>query len=122
MVRSYVKIYGPPFIKAVKALEAVAIEMSKTKDVKFSHKCIPYPTRMQSDRNDWDQYIKNMQKLYVDCYEPVRLISDSHQLLGEYDFFCEWTENPKMAQIEGLLENIDKALVGLNCNYTLTTK
>jgi hypothetical protein len=122
MVRSYVKIYGPPILKATKALEAVAVDMSKATDVKFSHSCVPYPTRMQSGTNDWDQYIQNMKRIYVDCYEPVRLISESHQLLGEYDFFFEWTEEPKMSQIEELLEKIDAALEGMGCNYTLTTK
>ncbi|MCW4035886.1 MAG: hypothetical protein NWE75_01715 [Candidatus Bathyarchaeota archaeon] len=122
MSRSYVKIYGPPVIKAIEALEAVAVDMSKATGLKFSHKCIPYPTRMQLSTSDWDQYLKNMQRLYVDCYEPVRLISDSHQLLGEYDFFFEWAEEPSIAQIEGLLKKIDDALEGLGCNYTLTTK
>jgi len=122
MVRSYVKIYGPPILKATKALEVVAVDMSKAIDVKFSHSCVPYPTRMQSTKNDWDQYIQNMKRIYVDCYEPVRLISESHQLLGEYDFFFEWTEEPKMSQIEGLLEKIDVALEGMGCSYTLTTK
>ena len=122
MSRSYVKIYGPPLVKAIEALEAVAVDVSKATGLKFSHKCVPYPARMQSSTGDWDQYLKNMQRLYVDCYEPVRLISDSHQLLGEYDFFFEWTEEPSIAQIEGLLKKIDDALEGLGCNYTLTTK
>ncbi len=122
MVRSYVKVYGPPVIDAIKALEAVAIEMSKATEVKFSHKCIPYPRYLQSDTNDWEQYIKNMRKLYVECYEPVRLISDSQKLLGKYDFFFEWAKEPGMAQIDDLLKKIDDALEGLGCNYTLTTK
>jgi len=122
MVRSYVKIYGPPIVKAINALEAVAVEMSKATSVKFSHKCLPYPTRYQSNTNDWNQYLKNMERMYVDCYEPVKLISDSHQLLGEYDFFYEWVETPKMAQIEELLKKIDDALEDMGCNYTLTTK
>lgn len=122
MVNSYVKIYGPPIMKAIKALEAVAVEMSKSTDLKFSHTCIPYPRHMQSDTTNWDTYMKNMQKTYVDCYEPVKLISDADQLLGEFDFFYEWTEDPKMEQIEGLLEKIDEALAGLGCYYTITTK
>ncbi len=122
MARSYVKIYGPPVMKAIKALEGVAVEMSKATDVKFSHKCLPYPDRYQSNTKDWNQYLNNMERMYVDCYEPVKLISESHQLLGEYDFFYEWTEEPKMAQIEELLEKIDGALEGLGCSYTLTTK
>lgn len=122
MVRSHVKIYGPPVLKAIKALEAVAIEMSKAVDVKFSHTCLPYPTLSISDPNDWDEYIKNMQKTYVDCYEPVKLISNAHQLLGDFDFFFEWSKEPNMAEIRDLLEKIDKALGDLGCWYKMTTK
>ena len=122
MVTSYVKIYGPPVLKAIKALEAVAVDLSKATGVKFSHKCLPYPTRMQSDTRDWSEYLKNMQRMYVDCYEPVKLISDSHQMLGEYDFLFEWAEKPTMAKIEDLVEKIDDALKGLGCHYSLVTR
>ena len=122
MVTSYVKIYGPPVLKAIKALEAVAVDLSKATSVKFSHKCLPYPTRMQSDTRDWSEYLKNMQRMYVDCYEPVKLISDSHQMLGEYDFLFEWAEKPTMAKIEDLVEKIDDALKGLGCHYSLVTR
>lgn len=122
MARSYVKVYGPPVLKAIKALEAVAVEMSKTTSLKFSHTCIPYPTRMQSDKTDWNSYLNNMKQNYVDCYEPVKIISNSQQLLGEYDFFYEWTEEPTMVKIEGLLGKIDEALDGMGCSYTMTTK
>jgi hypothetical protein len=122
LARSYVKVYGPPVLKAIKALEGVAVEMSKSTGVKFSHKCIPYPTRTQPNTADWDAYLKNMERTYVDCYEPVRLISDSHQMLGEHDFFFEWVEKPDMEKIEGLLEKIDNAFKGLGCYYTLMTE
>lgn len=109
-------------MKAIKALEAVAVDMSSATGLKFSHKCIPYPRQMTTDTKDWNQYLKNMERTYVECYEPVRLISQSQELLGEHDFFLEWAEKPKMAQIEGLLGRIDKALEGMGCYYTLTTK
>ena len=64
MVKSYIRIYGPPLLKAIKTLEGVAVEMSSKTEVKFSHKCVPYPTRLQSDKNDWNAYLKNMQKKY----------------------------------------------------------
>jgi len=116
LVTSYVKIYGPPVLKAIKALEAVAVDLSKATGVKFSHKCLPYPTRMQSNTRDFEQYLKNMERMYVDCYEPVKLISDSHQMLGEYDFLFEWAEKPTMDKIEGLVEKIDGALEDLGCH------
>ena len=30
-------------MKALHALEGVAVEMSKEREIRFSHKCIPYP-------------------------------------------------------------------------------
>ena len=120
MVRSYIKIYGPPILKAIKVLEAVAVDMSKATSLKFSHKCLPYPS--QSNTRGWDAYVKNMERTYVDCYEPVRLISDAHQQLGEYDFFFEWDKEPNMERVEELLGKIDEGLGGLGCYYTITTK
>jgi len=122
LVTSYVKIYGPPVLKAIKALEAVAVDLSKATGVKFNHKCLPYPTRMQSNTRDFEQYLEGMKRTYVDCYEPVKLISDSHQMLGEYDFLFEWAEKPTMAKIEDLVGKIDEALKDLGCHYTLMTK
>jgi len=124
MARSYVKIYGPPVLKAIQALEGVAVEMSKATSIKFRHSCQPqgYPGHIEPGKRDWDQYLEHMKRTYVDCYEPVRLVSESDQLLGEYDFFYEWTEDPDMKKIEGLIEKIDGALEGIGCYYTITTK
>lgn len=122
MVRSYVRIYGPPILKAIDALEAVAVDMSKAVDVRFSHKCIPYQRYEQTDTSNWEQYLKRMRDTYVDCYEPVRLISEADTMLGDYDFFFEWSEEPTMEQLGNLVEKIDAALKGLGCNYTITTK
>jgi len=122
MAKSYVRIYGPPLLKAIRALEGVAVDMAKKIEVKFSHKCVPYPTRMQSDRNDWNSYLKNMQKTYKDCYEPEKLLSDSSMTLGDYDFVFEWTSKPSLKQIEDLIEKIDEALADVGVMYTLTTE
>lgn len=122
MVRSYVRIYGPPVMEAIKALEAVAVDMNKTDQIKFSHKCIPYPRYTQQDSRDWQSYLQTLQKTYVDCYEPAKLISDSHTMLGEYDFFFEWSEAPTNSQMYALMRKIDEALKGLGCHYTLKTE
>lgn len=96
--------------------------MSKVIEVKFSHKCVPYPTRLQSDKRDWNNYLKNLQKTYTDCYEPQKIISDASMTLGDYDFVFEWTEKPSMKKILGLIENIDGALGDLGVHYSLTTE
>ncbi len=123
MGKTYVRIYGPPLMKALQALEGVAVEMSKEREVKFSHKCIPYPTRLQSDNRDWNNYLNNLKNSYVDCYEPAKIISDSKQLLGDYDFMFEWVDKkPTMKQLEALIERIDVALTGIGVHYTLNTE
>lgn len=122
MAKTYVRIFGPPLLKAIKALEGVAVDMSKAIEVKFSHKCVPYPTRLQSDKRDWNTYLKNLQNTYKDCYEPQKIISDASMTLGEYDFMFEWTEKPSMKKILGLIENIDGALGDLGVYYSLTTE
>jgi len=122
MAKTYVRIYGPPLLKAIKALEGVAVDMSKATEVKFSHKCVPYPTRLQSDKRDWNNYLKNLKNTYTDCYEPQKIISDASITLGEYDFMFEWTEKPTMKKIQGLIEKIDGALGDLGVYYSLTTE
>ena len=122
MVRSFVRIYGPPVLEAIDSLESVAVEVSKTTGIKFSHTCIPYPERLQSNKTDWESFLKKMQDIYVDCYEPLKLISDSSYMLGEYDFFFEWDDKPSLVEIRGLIGRIDEALKGMGCMYTTTTK
>lgn len=122
MVRSYIRIYGPPVLKALDALEAVAVVMSNAVDVKFSHKCVPAHFGQGGGTRDWDEYIQRMKTMYVDCYEPVRLISGAREMLGDYDFFYEWTEDPSMDQLQDLIGKIDEALKDFGCNYTITTK
>ncbi len=122
MAKSYVRIYGPPLLKAIKALEGVAVEMANKTEVKFSHKCVPYPTRMQSDKNDWNSYLQNMKKTYKDCYEPEKLLSDASMTLGDYDFVFEWTSKPSLVKIEDLIEKVDGVLAEVGVMYTMTTE
>jgi hypothetical protein len=121
MVRSYVKIYGPPIMKAIRALEGVAVDLNKTAEVTFSHKCVPYPRYTQQDQRDWQSYLTTLKRTYVDCYEPARMISEAHEMLGENDFFFEWKDPPTKRQLENLIAKIDDVLTGLGCNYTIKT-
>lgn len=122
MVKSYVRIYGPPLLKAIRKLEGVAVDLSNKTEIKFSHKCVPYPTRLQSDKNDWNSYLQNLQKTYKDCYEPEKIISDASMTLGDYDFMFEWSSKPTLQQIEELIAQVDKALGEVGVLYTLTTE
>jgi hypothetical protein len=120
-MKSYVKVYGPPLLKAIKALERVAIGLPEV--------CI------------WDTFIASSPP--ANSYEGVSsyfaefgvadvgkvsekrcstIISKSGESLGEYDFFFEWFKKPTLAELNSLIEKIDKALTPLGVKYTLTTK
>ena len=120
-MKSYVKVYGPPLLKAIKALEKVAIGLPEV--------CI------------WDTVISSSPGFtsYNDIgYEDVQgyfagvgevperrcstIISKSGESLGEYDFFFEWFKNPTMDELNNLVEKVDEALAPLGVKYTLTTK
>jgi hypothetical protein len=126
---SYVKIYGPPLMKALKALEKAAVDMPEV--------CI-MDSPIQAGLNvsgvtdysgtasvgfDSPQGIME----YFDSEDMPKkrcdtIISKSGEKLGEYDFFFEWFEKPNMGQVEGLIKKIDEALEPLGVKYTLTTK
>jgi hypothetical protein len=120
-MKSYIKISGPPLLKAIKALEKVAIGMPEV--------CI------------WDTFIAYTPQ--VNSYEGVSgyfaefgvaemgkvsekrcstIISKSGESLGEYDFFFEWFKKPTVNELNNLIEQIDEALTPLGVRYTLTTK
>ena len=50
------------------------------------------------------------------------IISNSGEMLGEYDFFFEWFEKPGLEQLYNLIERLDEELAPLGCYYTITTK
>ncbi len=54
--------------------------------------------------------------------EKIRLISQSSQTLGDYDFFFEWSKDPTLTQILELIEKLDAAISKCRCRYTITTK
>lgn len=127
---SYVKIYGPPLLAALKALEKVAIDMPEvcimdtTIQVAVGAPEIPGASFGAGDIS-FDTPEGVMAFFGVDNISEERcsnIISKSGESLGEYDFFFEWFTKPTMAQVEDLIEKIDTLLEPLGVKYTLTTK
>jgi hypothetical protein len=118
-VKSYIKIYGPPFVKALRALEKIAVESPEVLIKSF------YDTFLSSlalDYTDESQdYISSI-PLEVPVGRRVRLISKSGHTLGDYDFFFEWARDPTWEELQDLTSKIDKALGPLGCKYTIVTK
>lgn len=119
-MRSFIKIYGPPLLKSLQALEALAIDMPEV--------CIMNPlisqaraTGVLGTTSDIMDYFSEIE---VDLSE-VRcstIISESGEVLGEYDFFFEWFRDPTTEELHQLMEKIDETLAPLGCKYTITTK
>jgi len=116
-MRSYIKIYGPPILKAIKELEKVAIDVPEV--------CI-MDTVISQDMPRFDtlegrmNYFGTLGEIQVERCDKI--ISKSGERLGEYDFFFEWFTGPTMEQLNDLIERIDNALAPLGVKYTITTK
>jgi len=123
LTRSYIKIYGPPIIKALQALEKIALEMSKKTTIRFYDTLVPsippYTPLEEYLRDISDMVLQDVQ---LPAEEKVKLISRASDMLGEYDFFFEWGEEPTKKQVLELIEKIDEALAKCGCKYTITTK
>jgi hypothetical protein len=131
-MKSFVKIYGPPLLKALKALEKVAID---TPEVCIMDTTIQAAIGAPNIRGAGAGY--GASDISFDTPEGViaffgvddiseercnNIISKSGESLGEHDFYFEWFTKPTMAQVEDLIQRIDASLEPLGVKYTLTTK
>ncbi len=117
-MKTYVKIYGPPLLGAIKALEKLSVDMPQV--------CI-YDTVIASsdvETNDMEGIIHYFASVgsEVPRERCDKIVSKSGESLGEYDFFFEWFKKPTMKDINDLIEKVDETLEPLGVRYTLTTK
>jgi hypothetical protein len=130
-MKSYIKVYGPPLLKALKALEKTAIGMPEV--------CIMDTTIAAGlGAPKMGMSVMEMGEPTLDSMDGVMsffggegkiseercgtIVSKSGESLGEYDFYYEWFTKPTMKQVEDLIERIDKALAPTGVKYTITTK
>ena len=118
---SFVKIYGPPVLKAIKALEKIAVDMPEVSIMDTIISGVPDYVSNFSDPGFTSQYFESLPTT-IEYERCGNIISKSGERLGEYDFFFEWFTEPSMEQLNGLIEKIDEALEPLGCKYTITTK
>ena len=116
-MKSYIKIYGPPVLKAIKALEKVAID---TPEVCIMDIVIEQGPGALDEVDSIYSYFKPLGDVTVE--RCGNIISKSGESVGEYDFYFEWFTEPNMEQLNDLIEKIDEALAPLGCKYTITTK
>ncbi|MFC1802391.1 hypothetical protein ACFL0D_00310 [Thermoproteota archaeon] len=114
---SYIKIYGPPHLEAITALEKIAVNLPET--CIMDHAILNNVSKyIAEDIGGWF----SSRGVIVPIERCTDIISKSGVSLGEYDFFFEWNEQPKMKQIVDLMEKIDEALTEVGCRYTIDTK
>ncbi len=118
-MKSYVKIFGPPLVKALRALEKIAAEspevlIKRFYDIFISSLALDYTDESQD-------YISSI-PLEVPVGRRVRLISESGHTLGDYDFFFEWAKDPTWEELQELASKIDEAFGPLGCKYTIVTR
>jgi hypothetical protein len=134
---SYIKIYGPPTLKAIRALEKIAVGMPDVciMDTVISREIPPYlardigATQLRSIgptkdalTASWASGYFNSSGVSITTERCNNIISSSGESLGEYDFFFEWLEKSTPEHMNELVEKIDEALAPLGCLYTITTK
>lgn len=128
-MRSYIKIYGPPVLEAIKKLEKLAVDMPEVciMDYVIAQDISPSVAReLDVSKVTAGSSISGFFLERTGVVLPVKrrrsIISKHGQKLGEYDFFFEWYEEPKGSQLNDLIGKIDDALKPLGCLYTITTK
>jgi len=116
-MRSYIKIYGPPVVKAIKALEKVAIDAP---EVCIMDTFIEAYMPAFDSREGTMGYFSGLGEIPIERCDKI--ISKSGEMLGEYDFYFEWFKEPTLTELNDFIEKIDEALAPLGCRYTITTK
>lgn len=129
-MRSYIKIYGPPVLEAIKELEKLAVDMPEVciMDYVIAQDISPSIAReldvskVSSEGGSVSGFFMERTGVVLPVKRCQSIISKHGQKLGEYDFFFEWHKEPKASQLNDLIKKIDDALKPLGCLYTITTK
>jgi hypothetical protein len=117
-MKTYVKIYGPPLLGAIKSLEKISVDMPQV--------CIYDSVIASSDikTNEMEGIIRYFASIGSEVPKErcSKIISSSGESLGDYDFYFEWFKKPTMKDINDLIDKVDKTLEPLGVKYTLATK
>lgn len=131
---TYVKLYGPPLLESITALEKIALD---TPEVCIMDSLIEqyYPPASpmtfgtaggaeghETHGGTWAQNYFQPISMDITIERCDTIISKSGETLGEYDFYFEWFKEPSMEQLRDLIKKIDETLKPLGVRYSLTTK
>jgi len=118
-MKSHIKIYGPPVLDAIMALEKVSVDLP---EVCIMDKLIERDYAGFNDpeyvRGYWEETLNAL----IDVKRCGTIISKSEESIGENDFVFEWFAEPTLDQLKALIKQVDDALAPLDVRYTITTK
>jgi hypothetical protein len=117
-MKSYIKIYGPPILKAIQVLETVAVDLP---EVCIMDSIFEQSSDIISDPEELNSYFQSL-SVPITRERCGSIISKSGESVGEHDFYFEWFSEPSNSQLNSLIEQIDEALSALGCKYTISTK
>lgn len=116
-MKSFIKLYGPPILEAIKALEKIAVD---TPEVCIMNTIIEHSGLMFDAAMSESYFTSSFGEVSRERCSTI--ISRSGESVGEHDFYFEWFIDPTMEQLNKLIEKIDDSLAPLGCRYTITTK
>jgi hypothetical protein len=116
-MRSYVKLYGPPVLKALMVLEKLAVD---TPEVCIMDSLIETNLNNLGTKYGITEYFKPYGGITEERCNHI--ISKSGGSTGDYDFYFEWFVKPTTPQLQMLIGKIDEALKPVGVRYTVTTK
>lgn len=124
-MKSYIKIYGPPIGKALKALRKVAVDTPEVCVMDPSIESIvdvgsAYSSSSPDTITDVMMLFGGPSEISEERCDSI--ISKSGESVGQYDFYYEWFQKPSITQLEDLISKIDEALTPVGTKYTITTK
>ena len=117
-MKSYIKVYGPPILKALDELEKVAGEMPGISF--YYHYILGFIPVGKSAVAPFKEEPLGLGEKYK--AKSRTSVSKSGYTLGDYDFFFEWAKEPDGEELRNLIEKIENVLAPLGCKYTITTK
>ena len=142
-MKTYVKIYGPPVLEAIRALESIAVGIPEVcimntiistdlpssikKDIGLNIASVGNVRITDPVIANWANDYFNSVGIAIKSERCRTIISESgitesSTSLGDFDFYFEWYKKPNMHRLENLIKSIDAAFKDLGCMYKLETR
>jgi hypothetical protein len=135
MMITFVKLMGPPILKAIRSLENISVDMPSVcimdslmannlpdfaiSDISGSRVGSYASHPDASSRADFTYQFFKGAGIAINRERCGNIISTSGVDLGEDDFYFEWFKEPDKDELLDFIERVDEALSQVGCLYSL---